>query len=153
MINHITRFLLLFLLAITFLQQNKVYAWGWETHRYINENAVDYLPPEIDFFQWYKNERKDFTPIGKFLLTKQTSWKYEEEWRSIEFSKQQNSKGFLAPLKNNTIKAIIYGSKIKKRELDQLNKICKQKGIPLLKATADRENYKIVISERKTPSF
>jgi len=51
MINHITRFLLLFLLAITFLQQNKVYAWGWETHRYINNNAVDYLPSEMDFFK------------------------------------------------------------------------------------------------------
>ena len=51
MINRITHFLLLFLLAITFLQQDKVYAWGWGTHRYINENAVDYLPPEMDFFQ------------------------------------------------------------------------------------------------------
>ena len=51
MINRFIRFLLLFLLAITFLQQDKVYAWGWGTHRYINENAVDYLPPEMDFFQ------------------------------------------------------------------------------------------------------
>ena len=25
--------------------------WGWETHRYINENAVDYLPTEMSFFQ------------------------------------------------------------------------------------------------------
>ena len=55
MINHITRFLLLFLLAITFLQQNKVYAWGWETHRYINNNAVDYLPSEMDFFQDHRD--------------------------------------------------------------------------------------------------
>jgi len=55
MINHITRFLLLFLLAITFLQQNKVYAWGWETHRYINKNAVDYLPSEMDFFQDHRD--------------------------------------------------------------------------------------------------
>jgi hypothetical protein len=51
MINRFIRFLLLFLLAITFLQQDKVYAWGWGTHRYINENAVDYLHPEMDFFQ------------------------------------------------------------------------------------------------------
>ena len=48
-------FLLLFALAITFLQQDKVYAWGWETHRYINENAVDYLPPEMDFFEEYRD--------------------------------------------------------------------------------------------------
>ena len=25
--------------------------WGWETHRYINEHAVDYLPDEMNFFQ------------------------------------------------------------------------------------------------------
>lgn len=25
--------------------------WGWDTHRYINENAVDYLPSEMAFFQ------------------------------------------------------------------------------------------------------
>jgi len=48
-------FLLLFALAITCLQQDKVYAWGWETHRYINENAVDYLPPEMDFFEEYRD--------------------------------------------------------------------------------------------------
>ena len=47
--NRIIRFLLLFILAITFFQQDKVYAWGWETHRYINENAIDYLPPEMAF--------------------------------------------------------------------------------------------------------
>ena len=51
MINRIIGFLPLFILAITFLQQDKIYAWGWGTHRYINENAVDYLPPEMDFFQ------------------------------------------------------------------------------------------------------
>ncbi len=49
------RFLLFFILAITFFQQDKVYAWGWETHRYINEHAVDYLPPEMDFFQDYRD--------------------------------------------------------------------------------------------------
>ena len=44
MINHIIVFLPLFILAITFLQQDKIYAWGWGTHRYINENVVGYLP-------------------------------------------------------------------------------------------------------------
>jgi len=55
MTYRIIHFLLLFALAITFLQQDKVYAWGWETHRYINENAVDYLPPEMDFFEEYRD--------------------------------------------------------------------------------------------------
>ena len=55
MINRIIRFLLLFILAITFLRQDKIYAWGWQTHRYINENAVDYLPPEMDFFQDHRD--------------------------------------------------------------------------------------------------
>jgi len=55
MINRIIRFLLLFILAITFAQQDLVYAWGWGTHRYINENAVDCLPPEMDFFQEHRN--------------------------------------------------------------------------------------------------
>ena len=53
--NRIIRFLLLFILAIAFFQQDKVYAWGWETHRYINENAVNYLPPEMDFFEDYRD--------------------------------------------------------------------------------------------------
>jgi hypothetical protein len=44
MINRIIGFLPLFILTITFLQQDKIYTWGWGTHRYINENAVDYLP-------------------------------------------------------------------------------------------------------------
>ena len=55
MINRIIRFLLLFILAIIFSGQDKIYAWGWQTHRYINENAVDYLPPEMDFFQDYRD--------------------------------------------------------------------------------------------------
>jgi len=55
MINRIIRLLLLFILAIIFSGQDKVYAWGWQTHRYINENAVDYLPPEMDFFQDHRN--------------------------------------------------------------------------------------------------
>jgi hypothetical protein len=52
--NRIIHFLLLLALTITFLQKNKVFAWGWQTHRYINENAVDYLSPEMEFFQEFK---------------------------------------------------------------------------------------------------
>ncbi|MED5219754.1 MAG: T9SS type A sorting domain-containing protein, partial [Candidatus Neomarinimicrobiota bacterium] len=37
------------------MRQDLVYAWGWGTHRYINENAVDCLPPEMDFFQEHRN--------------------------------------------------------------------------------------------------
>ena len=33
------------------MQQDTLYAWGWETHRYINENAVDYLPSDMDIFE------------------------------------------------------------------------------------------------------
>jgi len=114
----------------------------------LNFESVSYKssPPEIDFFQWYKNQKKDFAPMGKFLLTKQKNWKYEKELRSIKYSKQENSKGFLVPLKNNSIKAIIYGSRIKTNEVDLLKQACDQKNISLLKASADRENYKVVIS-------
>ena len=52
--NRIIHFLLLLALTITSLQKNKVFAWGWQTHRYINENAVDYLSPEMEFFQEFK---------------------------------------------------------------------------------------------------
>ena len=55
MINRIIRFLPLFILAIIFLRQDKIYAWGWQTHRYINENAVDYLLLEMDFFQDHRD--------------------------------------------------------------------------------------------------
>ena len=50
----IIHFLLLFALTITSLQKNKVFAWGWQTHRYINENAVGYLSPEMEFFEEFK---------------------------------------------------------------------------------------------------
>jgi hypothetical protein len=29
--------------------------WGWEAHRYINEHAVDYLPPGMSFFQDHRS--------------------------------------------------------------------------------------------------
>lgn len=29
--------------------------WGWQTHRYINDRAVDYLPAEMSFFQDHRN--------------------------------------------------------------------------------------------------
>ncbi len=35
------------------LAQNK--KWGWDTHGYINEHAVDYLPTEMSFFQDHRN--------------------------------------------------------------------------------------------------
>ena len=33
--------------------------WGWASHRYINENAVDYLPPEMSFFQAQRDFLRD----------------------------------------------------------------------------------------------
>ncbi len=38
----------------TFIVQDEVYAWGWDTHRYVNENAVDFLPPEMGVFESYR---------------------------------------------------------------------------------------------------
>jgi len=43
------------LLFILLFSQEKVYAWGGQTHRYINELAVDYLPLEMAFFQDYQS--------------------------------------------------------------------------------------------------
>jgi len=33
--------------------------WGWDAHRYINEHAVDYLPPEMAFFQDHRQYLRD----------------------------------------------------------------------------------------------
>ena len=33
--------------------------WGWNAHRYINENAVDYLPAEMSFFQDHRQYLRD----------------------------------------------------------------------------------------------
>lgn len=41
-------------LIITFLRQGEVYAWGWETHRYINHYAVDFLPSGMGYFENYR---------------------------------------------------------------------------------------------------
>jgi hypothetical protein len=43
------KLIILILLCFNLLAQNT--EWGWETHRYINEHAVDYLPAEMSFFQ------------------------------------------------------------------------------------------------------
>ena len=34
--------------------QQRDFAWGWEAYHYINMHAIDYLPPEMSFFQDYK---------------------------------------------------------------------------------------------------
>ena len=39
------------LVVFSCMQQDTLYAWGWETHRYINENAVDYLPSDMGVFE------------------------------------------------------------------------------------------------------
>jgi hypothetical protein len=44
------KYLLIFLLTCSSLFAQTL-RWGWEAHRYINEHAVDYLPPEMSFFQ------------------------------------------------------------------------------------------------------
>jgi len=33
--------------------------WGWDTHRYINEHAVDYLPSEMSFFLDHRDYLRD----------------------------------------------------------------------------------------------
>ena len=38
-------------MTIIFLRQEEVHAWGWETHRYINNYAVSFLPPEMEYFE------------------------------------------------------------------------------------------------------
>ena len=42
---------LIFLLVFGFNLFAQDVEWGWETHRYINEKAVDHLPAEMSFFQ------------------------------------------------------------------------------------------------------
>ncbi len=44
------RNLLLTVLSVLLLTAEGM-GWGWGAHRYINEHAVDYLPPEMSFFQ------------------------------------------------------------------------------------------------------
>jgi hypothetical protein len=46
-------FLIGLLFYSSLFAQNK--KWGWETHGYINEHAVDYLPAEMSFFQDHRN--------------------------------------------------------------------------------------------------
>jgi hypothetical protein len=41
------------MLCSSLFAQNK--KWGWDTHGYINEHAVDYLPTEMAFFQDHRN--------------------------------------------------------------------------------------------------
>ncbi len=43
------------LILIPFLLRAADIQWGWGAHRYINEHAVDYLPPEMQFFQDHKD--------------------------------------------------------------------------------------------------
>ncbi len=42
---------MLHIVIIILFTLSNVYAWGWGSHRVINEAAVDHLPPEMSFFQ------------------------------------------------------------------------------------------------------
>jgi len=49
--NFELKYSLIFLALFFFNSLAQDIEWGWDTHRYINENAVDYLPAEMLFFQ------------------------------------------------------------------------------------------------------
>lgn len=51
--------LIAFLLFSPLVAQHQHTEWGWQGHRYINEHAVDYLPPEMDFFQAKRSFLRD----------------------------------------------------------------------------------------------
>lgn len=105
--------------------------------------------PEYDFFETYKmlnSTDRDELDLGKILLTKHKGWEYEQEYRSVRLNKEQDL-GFLSQLKRSSIKAVIFGEKISKTDLNLLKLVCRQKDIPLLKASADTESYKVIINK------
>lgn len=53
---HKTLFTILFLSLIF---QAGYGRWGWQSHRFINDAAVDYLPPEMSFFETHRDYLSD----------------------------------------------------------------------------------------------
>ncbi len=51
--------LLFFLAGLLTLLPARESKWGWTVHRYINEQAVNYLPPEMAFFLSYQTFLRD----------------------------------------------------------------------------------------------
>ncbi len=58
MIN-IRNSLFIVIITIMLLPVSPVLGWGWNAHRYINENAVDFLPAEMSFFNDQRNFLRD----------------------------------------------------------------------------------------------
>ncbi|MFQ6604579.1 MAG: T9SS type A sorting domain-containing protein [Fidelibacterota bacterium] len=48
--------ILLLMLFTTGLRAQRDQRWGWTVHRYINEQALDVLPPAMAFFQTYRTQ-------------------------------------------------------------------------------------------------
>jgi type IX secretion system substrate protein/zinc dependent phospholipase C len=53
------KYIILVLIVFTFNLIAQNVEWGWGAHRYINENAVDYLPAEMSFFQDHRQFLRD----------------------------------------------------------------------------------------------
>ncbi|NQZ83505.1 MAG: DUF2971 domain-containing protein [Colwellia sp.] len=109
-------------------------------------------PPNMDFFDQYKKyKNKQKMNLGEFLITKHTGWSYEKEFRSVSFNinEKKPELGVLRALKENSLKAIIMGSKISQVDKSLLNTLSEKFDFKLLIATANAEKYCIDITELK----
>ena len=51
-------------------------SWGWDTHRFINEHAVDYLPPEMAFFKTHQDFLTEHAPDPDKTKNRPGYWHY-----------------------------------------------------------------------------
>ncbi|MGR5154877.1 DUF2971 domain-containing protein [Photobacterium swingsii] len=116
--------------------------------------AVEYQPDiyEIDFVETYlkhkyEKDTYDFSPLLSISKVKHSRWEYELEVRSIRVptSDERNRLGASENLQKNTIKSIIFGSKISSNDLDTLKHLAKHLNIPLFKASPDHNKFAVTI--------
>ncbi|WP_185817545.1 DUF2971 domain-containing protein [Shewanella atlantica] len=112
---------------------------------------------EIDFEKAYKSiilgevstKEEDEFDLFSILLSKHDKWKDEHEVRSICVGDEDEIiiKGSSYQLSNNTIKAIIYGSKIRKTELEILQNLSQKLNFSLYKATPKHGTFSVETAE------
>lgn len=106
---------------------------------------------EIDFIDTYFKHKMegnsyDFSPLLSISKVKHSRWEYESEVRSIRIptDDERNLLGVNKDLSLNTIKSIIFGSKISSNDLGTLKELASYLRIPLYKASPD--NYEFSVS-------
>ncbi len=81
------------------------------------------------------------------VYQKHTRWEYEEETRRVLFEVEDNvtKSGELVNIPNNSLIAVIVGSKMSHSNKTVVANLCKRKDIPVYEAQPIRDDYSVIV--------